>query len=79
MRDETRRRLLKQSTQKLENGSMSVIEVPAPVLGAGSLLVRNVYSLNSAGTESSTVRTARMGYLSKAKERPQQVSRYWIP
>jgi len=52
---------------------MKIIEVPTPALLDGSVLVRNHYSLVSAGTEGSTVKTARKGYIGKAKERPQQV------
>ena len=52
---------------------MRVIDVPDPALGVDSVLVRNHFSLISAGTEGSTVKTARMSYLGKAKERPQQV------
>ena len=37
------------------------------------VLVKNHYSLISAGTEASTVKTARKGLIGKAKERPQQV------
>jgi polar amino acid transport system substrate-binding protein len=37
------------------------------------ILVRNHFSLISAGTEGSTVQTARKSLLGKAKERPQQV------
>ena len=64
---------MKQLTQKLKDGSMDVIEVPSPILQTGSVLVRTAYSLISAGTESSTVKTARKGYIGKAKERPQQM------
>ncbi len=42
------------------------------MLGKGHILVRNRYSLISAGTEGSTVKTARSSYLAKAMERPQQ-------
>lgn len=62
-----------QLTQKLKNGTMQVLEVPCPALSAGQVLVRNHYSLISAGTEGSTVKTARAGFIAKAKERPQQV------
>jgi len=55
-------------TQKLKSGSMQVLEVPVPALGQGMVLVRNYYSLISSGTESSTVKTARKGYIGKAKE-----------
>ena len=64
---------MKQLTQKLKNGQMQVIEVPAPVLGPGKVLVRNHYSLISPGTEGSSVTAARKNLVGKAKERPQQV------
>lgn len=52
---------------------MEIQEVPLPTVRKGMVLVRNYYSLISAGTESSTVKTARKSLLGKAKERPQQV------
>jgi hypothetical protein len=52
---------MQQLTQKLKDGVMKVLEVPVPALGPGSVLVRNHYSLVSAGTEGSTVKTARKG------------------
>lgn len=66
---------MKQLTQKLKNGHMQIIEVPIPSLKQGCVLVRNHYSLISAGTESSTVNAARKGYIGKAKDRPQQVKK----
>ena len=66
---------MKQLTQKLKSGEMRVLEVPVPGLRPGMILVRNFYSLISAGTESSTVKAARKGYIGKAKERPQQVKK----
>ncbi|MEM5787161.1 MAG: zinc-binding alcohol dehydrogenase, partial [Syntrophobacteraceae bacterium] len=62
-----------QLTQKLKDGSMHVLEVPFPLPRPGEVLVRNHYSLISAGTEGSTVKTARKGLIGKAKERPQQL------
>ena len=59
--------------QKLKEGRIEVIKTPLPVLGYGSILVRNHFSLISAGTEGSTVKTARQGYIGKARKRPQQV------
>ena len=52
---------------------MQVLEVPLPSIAFGNILVRVHYSLISAGTESSTVKAARTGFIGKAKERPQQV------
>lgn len=60
-------------TQKLKDGVLRVLEVPMPNIEAGTLLVRNHFSLISAGTEGSTVKTARSSLIEKAKERPQQV------
>ncbi len=62
-----------QLTQKLKTGNIKIIEAPVPVIESGRILVRNHYSLISAGTEGSTVKTARKGYIGKAKERPEQV------
>ena len=64
---------MKQLTQKLKNGSMQILEVSPPQMLPGHLLIRPYYSLVSAGTEGSTVKTARKGFIGKAKERPQQV------
>jgi len=52
---------------------MQVLEVPIPRLEKGRLLIRNHYSLISAGTEGSTVSAARKSLVGKARERPQQV------
>ena len=62
-----------QLTQKLKSGIMSILEVSYPALNPGTILVKNHYSLISAGTEGSTVKAARKGYIGKARERPQQV------
>lgn len=64
---------MRQLTQKIKNGKMQVIEIPLPALAPGMVLVRNFYSLISAGTEGGKVRAARKGYIGKAKEKPQQV------
>jgi len=64
---------MQQLTQKLKDGAMEVLDVPTPFLGLGMVLVRNHFSLISAGTEGSTVIAARKSLLGKAKERPQQV------
>lgn len=65
---------MEELTQKLSNGEMVVQELPMPQLSDGMVLVKNHYSLISAGTEGSTVKAARQNYLAKAKARPQQVA-----
>ena len=60
-------------TQKLKNGAMQVLDAPLPQLSPGSVLIKNHYSLISAGTEGSTVKAARSSLMEKARSRPQQV------
>lgn len=64
---------MKQLTQRLKDGSMAVLDVSMPIVGMGTIIVRNRYSMISAGTEGSTVSTARKSLIGKAQERPQQV------
>ena len=60
-------------TQKLKNGAMQVLDAPLPQLNPGNILIKNHYSLVSAGTEGSTVKAARSSLIEKARSRPQQV------
>lgn len=64
---------MKQLTQKLGSGEMIIQDVPYPQLTKGMIIVKNHYSIISAGTEGSTVVAARKSLIGKAKERPQQV------
>ena len=64
---------MKQLTQKLGSGDMVIQDIPYPQLGKGMVIVKNHYSIISAGTEGSTVQAARKSLIGKAKERPQQV------
>ncbi len=64
---------MRQLTQKLKDGELQVLDVPVPVVSAGTILVRTHYSIISAGTEASTLSTARMGYIGKARQKPAQV------
>lgn len=52
---------------------MEILEVPFPALGKGQVLVRNHYSVISAGTEGKTVTDARKGYIAKARSRQKEV------
>lgn len=62
-----------QLTQQLKSGHMEILEVPFPTLGKGQVLVRNHYSVISAGTEGKTVSDARKGYIAKAQSRQKEV------
>ena len=64
---------MNQLTHKLGSGEMVIQEIPYPQLGKGMIIVKNHFSIISAGTEGSTVVAARKNLLGKAKERPQQV------
>ncbi len=64
---------MKQVTQTLRDGVMSVKEVPVPGLGDKFVLIRNNASVISAGTEKTTVDMARKNILQKAKARPDLV------
>ena len=64
---------MNQLTHKLGSGEMVIQEIPYPQLGKGMIIVKNHYSIISAGTEGSTVVAARKNLIGKAKERPQQV------
>jgi polar amino acid transport system substrate-binding protein len=64
---------MKQLTQQLKNGRMEIIEVPAPSVERGKVLVKNYFSVISAGTEGKTVSDARLGYIAKAKSRKKEL------
>jgi hypothetical protein len=64
---------MKQLAQKLKDWKIRIIEVPVPGMDPGMVMVRNRYSLISAGTEGGTAAAARKSLLGKAKERPRQV------
>jgi predicted dehydrogenase/threonine dehydrogenase-like Zn-dependent dehydrogenase len=64
---------MKQVIQDFKTGELFVSEVPIPPVGPGSVLVRNHFSLISAGTERATVSTAQASLLGKARQRPDLV------
>jgi predicted dehydrogenase/threonine dehydrogenase-like Zn-dependent dehydrogenase len=64
---------MEQLTQNLKNGEMKILEVPFPALMQGCVLVRNYFSVISAGTEGKSVKDARLGYIAKARSRKEEV------
>jgi predicted dehydrogenase/threonine dehydrogenase-like Zn-dependent dehydrogenase len=64
---------LLQIIQYQKTGEISVDELPAPKLRPGNVLVRNVFSLISAGTERTSVETAQASMIQKARLRPDLV------
>ncbi|MGV9242471.1 bi-domain-containing oxidoreductase [Streptomyces sp. NPDC003710] len=55
------------------DGSISVGEMPPPVVQWGTVLIRTTYSLISAGTERATLETGASSLVGKARQRPDQV------
>jgi predicted dehydrogenase/NADPH:quinone reductase-like Zn-dependent oxidoreductase len=56
-----------------KDGEITVEDVPAPRPGPGQVLVRNHFSLISAGTERARLETGRESLIGKARRRPDQV------
>ncbi|MFI9649185.1 bi-domain-containing oxidoreductase [Streptomyces sp. NPDC052040] len=55
-------------------GAVTVGDVPAPDTDPGTVLIRNEWSLISAGTERATVSTGAQSLIGKARRRPDQVA-----
>ncbi len=64
---------MKQLIQNYKTGEMKIDEVPMPLAAPGWVLVRNAYSVVSAGTEKSKVDLAKKSMLGKAQARPDLV------
>jgi hypothetical protein len=64
---------MKAVTQNLDNGRLSIEEVPPPILKRGGVLVHVRRSLISLGTEKAVIALANKGPLGKAKDRPDLV------
>ncbi len=61
---------MKQVVLNLKDGDLTVEDVPIPTLKGSGVLVRNHYSVISAGTESGLVDLADKSLIGKAKARP---------
>ena len=68
---------MKQIVQNYKTGEVRLHEVPVPVCGNKRLLVRNLYSLVSIGTERSIIELGRKSLAGKALARPDLVRRAW--
>ena len=64
---------MKQVLQNFRTGVLKVDEVPETIIRSGGILVRNMASLISAGTEKMAVDLAQRSLVGKAKERPDLV------
>ncbi|HQR35083.1 MAG TPA: oxidoreductase, partial [Blastocatellia bacterium] len=68
---------MKQVIQNFRSGVLKVDDVPETICRSGGILVNNVSSLVSAGTEKMTVDLAQKSLVGKAKERPDLVRQVW--
>jgi len=64
---------MQQLVQNSRSGAIKIKSVPAPALKRGMVLVRNRYSLISAGTERTKVELGKKSLLGKAMARPDLV------
>ena len=64
---------MKQLAQRMKDGELRVIDLPAPELDDWKVLVRTEASLVSAGTERAKIEVARESIIGKARRRPDQV------
>jgi len=64
---------MKQIVQNPKSGDLDLVEVPAPALAIGQVLVRNHFSVVSPGTEKMAMDFARKTLLGKARSRPDLV------
>jgi predicted dehydrogenase/threonine dehydrogenase-like Zn-dependent dehydrogenase len=64
---------MKQLSQNLRTGKLSIDQVPAPAVMAGQVQVQLAYSLISAGTERTKIETGKKSLVGKAMSRPDQV------
>jgi predicted dehydrogenase/threonine dehydrogenase-like Zn-dependent dehydrogenase len=66
---------VKQLVQDFKTGDIKLVDVPPPALTPGCVLVRNAFSLVSAGTERATINLAQQSLIGKARSRPDLVRR----
>lgn len=59
--------------QNYKNGSLTLLDLPAPAVKAGGVLVRSRFSVISAGTEMMKVSESKLSLLGKARARPDQL------
>lgn len=68
---------MKQIIQHLNSGETSLIEVPAPMVKEGHLLIQTSFSLVSAGTERMLIEFGKANWISKALQQPDRVKGVW--
>jgi len=67
---------MKQIIQNYRTGKLELAEVPIPICSSNKILVKNIASLISLGTERSIIELGKKSLLGKAKQRPDLVKRF---
>lgn len=67
---------MKQIIQNYRTGKLELAEVPIPICPSGKILVKNIASLISLGTERSIIGLGKKSLLGKAKARPDLVKKF---
>jgi len=68
--------MMVQLIQNYKTGKLELVDVPIPKCGSNYLLIKNVSSLVSIGTERSIIDLGKKSLLGKAKARPDLVKRF---
>lgn len=66
---------MKQLFLSVNNGSMTVVDTPTPIIKDNTVIVETLYSVVSAGTERSIASFGGKNLIQKAMERPDQVKK----
>ena len=64
---------MKQIAQNIKSGDMRIENVPHPTAGRGMILVKNYFSVISAGTEKTSVDSRKSSMLQRARSQPDEV------
>jgi predicted dehydrogenase/threonine dehydrogenase-like Zn-dependent dehydrogenase len=64
---------MKQILQSFKTGETELVEVPAPMVSSGNVLIRTTHSLVSLGTERMLVEFGKSNLISKARQQPDRV------
>ncbi|MDT8322944.1 MAG: bi-domain-containing oxidoreductase [Bacteroidota bacterium] len=64
---------MKQIAQHIKSGAMKVADVPPPSPGRGMILVKNYFSVISAGTEKTSVDSRKSSLMQRARSQPDEV------
>lgn len=69
---------MKQVFQNPKSGKTKIEEITSPRLKKGGILVKNNFSVISAGTERGIIQLSKKSLLQKAKERPDYVQKFFM-